>query len=88
MALRANSDISSATAPSAAVAAAAVLAAKLRRVLGEQATLDWCHAQFMAEPYPGHWNHIANVLNPNARRVGVGIAQVGAKIVVVWDFTD
>jgi uncharacterized protein YkwD len=53
-----------------------------------QSTLDWCHAQFMAEPYPGHWNHIANVLNPNARRVGVGIAQVGGKIVVVWDFTD
>ena len=53
-----------------------------------QATLDWCHAQFMAEPYPGHWNHIANVLNPNATRVGVGIAQVGGKIVIVWDFTN
>jgi uncharacterized protein YkwD len=52
------------------------------------ATLDWCHAQFMAEPYPGHWNHIGNILNPNARRVGVGIAQVGGKIVIVWDFTD
>ncbi|MEO6294276.1 MAG: Ig-like domain-containing protein [Candidatus Limnocylindria bacterium] len=52
------------------------------------ATLDWCHATFMAEPYPGQFNHIANVLNPNARRVGVGIAQVGSKIVVVWDFTD
>lgn len=52
------------------------------------ATLDWCHAAFMAEPYPGQFNHIANVLNPNARRVGVGIAQVGSKIVVVWDFTD
>jgi uncharacterized protein YkwD len=53
-----------------------------------QATLDWCHAQFMAEPYPGHFNHIANVLSPNANRVGVGIAQVGSKIVIVWDFTD
>jgi len=53
-----------------------------------EATLDWCHAQFMSEPYPGHWNHIANVLSPNARRVGVGIAQVGSKIVIVWDFTD
>ena len=53
-----------------------------------EATLEWCHAQFMSEPYPGHWNHIANVLNPNARRVGVGIAQVGSKIVIVWDFTD
>jgi uncharacterized protein YkwD len=53
-----------------------------------QATLDWCHAQFMAEPYPGEFNHIANVLNPNARRVGVGIAQVGSKIVICWDFAD
>ncbi len=52
------------------------------------ATLDWCQATFMVEPYPGQFNHIANVLNPNARRVGVGIAQVGSKIVVVWDFTD
>jgi uncharacterized protein YkwD len=53
-----------------------------------QATLDWCHAQFMAEPYPGQFNHIANVLDPRAHRVGVGIAQVGSKIVIVWDFTD
>ena len=43
----------------------------------QQSTLDWCHAQFMAEPYPGQWNHIANILNPNARRMGVGIAEVG-----------
>jgi uncharacterized protein YkwD len=54
----------------------------------QQATLNWCHAQFMAEPYPGQWNHIANVLNPNARRMGVGIAQVGSKIVIVWDYAD
>ena len=53
-----------------------------------EATLDWCHAQFMSEPYPGLFNHIANVLNPNAHRVGVGIAQVGSKIVIVWDFAD
>ena len=53
-----------------------------------QATLEWCHAQFMAEPYPGEFNHIANVLNPNAHRVGVGIAQIGGKIVIVWDYTD
>jgi uncharacterized protein YkwD len=54
----------------------------------EQATLDWCHAQFMAEPYPGQWNHIANILNPNARRMGVGIATVGSTTVITWDFTD
>jgi uncharacterized protein YkwD len=56
--------------------------------MGEQATLDWCHAQFMSEPYPGHWNHIANILNPNARRMGVGIATVGGKTVITWNFTD
>lgn len=56
--------------------------------MSQQATLNWCHAQFMAEPYPGQFNHIANILNPNARRMGVGIAQVGGKIVIVWDFTD
>ena len=54
----------------------------------EQATLDWCHAQFMAEPYPGQWNHIANILNPNARRMGVGIATVGSTTVITWDFAD
>ncbi len=54
----------------------------------QQATLDWCHAQFMAEPYPGYWNHIANILNPNARRMGVGIATVGGKTVITWNFTD
>jgi uncharacterized protein YkwD len=56
--------------------------------LGEQATLDWCHAQFMSEPYPGYWNHIANILNPNARRMGVGIATVGGKTIITWNFTD
>ena len=56
--------------------------------MSEQSTLDWCHAQFMAEPYPGHWNHIGNILNPNARRMGVGIANVAGKIVIVWDFAD
>ena len=54
----------------------------------EQGTLDWCHAQFMAEPYPGEWNHIANILNPNARRMGVGIATVGSTTVITWDFAD
>jgi uncharacterized protein YkwD len=56
--------------------------------MSQQATLNWCHQQFMAEPYPGHWNHIANILNPDAKRMGVGIATVGGKIVIVWDFTD
>ena len=54
----------------------------------QQATLNWCHGQFMAEPYPGHWNHIANILNPNARRMGIGIATVGGKTVITWNFTD
>lgn len=56
--------------------------------MSQQATLNWCHSQFMAEPYPGYWNHIANILNPNARRMGIGIATVGDKTVITWDFTD
>lgn len=56
--------------------------------LGERGTLDWCHQQFMAEPYPGHWNHIANILNPNAKRMGVGIATVGSKTIITWNFTN
>ena len=56
--------------------------------MSEQGTLEWCHAQFMAEPYPGEWNHIANILNPNARRMGVGIATVGGRTVITWNFTD
>lgn len=56
--------------------------------MSQQATLNWCHQQFMAEPYPGHWNHIANILNPNARRMGIGIATVGGKTVITWNFTD
>jgi uncharacterized protein YkwD len=52
------------------------------------ASLDWCHAGFMGEPYPGYPNHIANILNPKAHRVGIGIATSGSKVVVTWDFTD
>jgi uncharacterized protein YkwD len=56
--------------------------------LTEPATLDWCHAAFMAEPYPGHWNHIGNILDPRFTRMGVGIATVGATTVITWNFTD
>lgn len=49
-------------------------------------TLNWCHGVFMSEPYPGYANHIGNILSPNYTRVGVGIAQSGAKIKIVWDF--
>jgi uncharacterized protein YkwD len=55
---------------------------------GVQATLNWCHAQFWAEPYPGGGNHKDNILNPNYRRVGIGIATGGGRVYVVWDFTD
>lgn len=51
-------------------------------------TLDWCQAQFMSEPYPGVANHIGNILSTHYKRVGIGIAISGAKVVVVWDFTD
>jgi uncharacterized protein YkwD len=56
--------------------------------MSEQATLDWCHAQFMAEPYPGHFNHIGNILDPRFTRMGVGIATVGSTTVITWDFTN
>jgi uncharacterized protein YkwD len=56
--------------------------------MSQQATLNWCHQQFMSEPYPGHFNHIANILNPKAKRMGVGIATVGGKTVITWNFTD
>ena len=52
------------------------------------AALNWCHAQFMAEPYPGGGNHKDNILNPNFRRIGIGIAIGGGRVYVVWDFTD
>jgi uncharacterized protein YkwD len=55
---------------------------------GVQPTLNWCHAQFWAEPYPGGGNHKDNILNPNYHRVGVGIAIGGGRVYVVWDFTD
>ena len=51
-----------------------------------RATLDWCHRTFMSEPYPGHYNHIANILSPRFTRVGIGIAQGGGQIKIVWDF--
>lgn len=55
---------------------------------GVQATLDWCHAAFWSEPYPGGGNHKDNILHPNYRRVGIGIATGSNKVIVVWDFTD
>ena len=54
--------------------------------IGMNATLNWCHSTFMSEPYPGYNNHIGNILDPDFRRVGVGIAVSGGKVVVVWDF--
>ncbi len=54
--------------------------------IGIRATLDWCHRTFMAEPYPGHFNHIANILSPKFTRVGVGIAESGGRVKIVWNF--
>ncbi|MEX0626652.1 MAG: Ig-like domain-containing protein [Chloroflexota bacterium] len=50
--------------------------------------LNWCHNQFMAEPYPGYNNHIGNILGTHYTRIGIGIAVSGSKVYVVWDFTD
>jgi uncharacterized protein YkwD len=54
--------------------------------LGLRAMLDWCHRTFMSEPYPGFANHIGNILSGHFTRVGVGIAQSGSKVIIVWDF--
>jgi uncharacterized protein YkwD len=54
--------------------------------LGLRGTLEWCHATFMSEPYPGIANHIGNILSPHYNRLGVGIATSGGKVIVVWDF--
>jgi uncharacterized protein YkwD len=51
-----------------------------------RATLDWCHSTFMSEPYPGYANHIGNILSGHYTRVGIGIAQSGGKVIIVWDF--
>jgi uncharacterized protein YkwD len=51
-----------------------------------KSTLNWCHSVFMSEPYPGYANHIGNILSANYRRVGIGIAQSGGRIKIVWDF--
>ncbi|MDQ6682303.1 MAG: Ig-like domain-containing protein [Chloroflexota bacterium] len=56
--------------------------------IGPTATLSWCHAQFMAEPYPGLFNHIANVLDGRFRRVGVGIATDGQRVIITWDYVN
>jgi hypothetical protein len=50
--------------------------------------LDYCHRVFMSEPYPGYANHIGNILSTHYRRVGIGIAQSGSHVIIVWDFTD
>ena len=50
--------------------------------------LNWCHAQFMSEPYPGYSNHKANILSSHYTRIGIGIAVSGAKVYITWDFTD
>ena len=55
---------------------------------GAEGTLNWCHSAFMSEPYPGEWNHIANILNPRWTRVGVGIADDGSHVIITWDFTN
>lgn len=50
--------------------------------------LNWCYALFMSESYPGHPNHIGNILSLNYTRVGVGIAVNGEQTIIVWDFAN
>jgi uncharacterized protein YkwD len=53
-----------------------------------QATMDWCHAVFMSEPWPGHPNHIGNILSTRYTRVGIGVADSGSRVVITWDFAN
>lgn len=53
---------------------------------GATAALNWCHSTFMSEPYPGYANHIGNILGTRYSRIGIGIAQSGAKVIITWDF--
>lgn len=49
--------------------------------------ISWCHSIMMAEPYPGVWNHIANILNPNFTRVGFGYGSASdGEQIMTWDF--
>ena len=51
--------------------------------------IAWCHSIMMAEPYPGYWNHIGNILNPNFTRVGFGYAvKSNGEIIMTWDFAN
>jgi uncharacterized protein YkwD len=54
--------------------------------IGVRAMLEWCHSTFMSEPYPGFANHIGNILGAHYSRVGIGIAQSGGRVIIVWDF--
>ncbi len=49
-------------------------------------TLNWCHSAFMAEPWPGFWNHIGNILGPDCTRDGIGIGEANGWVVITWDF--
>ena len=51
-------------------------------------TLNWCHSAFMAEPYPGHWNHIGNILGKDYTRVGIGVGEANGRVVITWDFVQ
>ncbi len=49
--------------------------------------ISWCHSYMMAEPYPGVWNHIWNILDPNFTRVGFGYGRASdGKLIMTWDF--
>jgi uncharacterized protein YkwD len=51
--------------------------------------IAWCHSVMMAEPYPGYWNHIGNILDPRFTRVGFGYAvKSNGEIIMTWDFAN
>ena len=42
----------------------------------------------MSEPWPGYPNHIGNILGTRYTRVGIGVADNGSRVVIVWDFAN
>lgn len=53
------------------------------------AAIAWCHSIMMAEPYPGYWNHIGNILSANFTRVGFGAARKSnGEWIMTWDFAN
>jgi uncharacterized protein YkwD len=63
------------------------LGMETRGALSDKQLIDTQHNRMMSEP-PNEHNHRANILNPDSRYVGVGIARDGNRIYLVEEFTS